>query len=363
MTLVGGLVFLILTRWLWRKWLVRKRRAGLYSHRAVLLGDHFRSRDVAEQMSRTSASGIEIVGAIGVRGNGGRGNGAELVPGVPILNGHGDPLDEIERCGADTVVFTGADSYGPQELKELGWRVEAHGMEMILVPALTDIAGPRIHARPVAGLPLVHIDYPAFEPGRRAAKRTFDVLVSAIALALLSPILAVIALLVRLTSPGPALFKQERVGRNGERFKMYKFRSMVVDAEAALPSLLDKSEGNGVLFKIHDDPRVTRLGAVLRRYSIDELPQLINVLRNEMSLVGPRPPLACEVEHYDDRCARRLLVKPGITGLWQTGGRSNLSWEDSIRLDLYYVENWSMTGDLMIMFRTVKAVLRPEGAY
>jgi exopolysaccharide biosynthesis polyprenyl glycosylphosphotransferase len=280
-----------------------------------------------------------------------------------VLNSLGDPLDAIERCGADTVIFTGAHSYGPQELKELGWRIEALQMELILVPALTDVAGPRIHARPVAGMPLIHIDYPAFESGRRIAKRAFDMAASALCLVVAAPVFAVIAVAIFVTSPGPVLFAQERVGQCGKRFKMYKFRSMVVDAEAALPSLLDKSEGNGVLFKMRDDPRVTKLGAFLRRYSLDELPQFVNVLRNDMSLVGPRPPLPCEVEKYDDRCARRLLVKPGITGLWQTGGRSNLSWEDSIRLDLYYVENWSLAGDLVILFRTFNAVLNPVGAY
>jgi len=169
--------------------------------------------------------------------------------------------------------------------------------------------------------------------------------------------------LVRRDSPGPAFFTQERVGLNGRRFHMLKFRSMVIDAETQLPTLLDRTDGNGVLFKLRSDPRVTRVGAVLRRYSLDELPQLVNVLKGDMSLVGPRPPLATEVERYDEWTRRRLLVRPGITGLWQTQGRSDLSWEDSVRLDLYYVENWSLTGDIIILYRTVRAVARAEGAY
>jgi len=179
----------------------------------------------------------------------------------------------------------------------------------------------------------------------------------------LSPVFLVLALMVRRDSPGPAFFTQERVGINGKRFHMLKFRSMVVDAEAQLPTLLDSSDGNGVLFKLKADPRVTRVGAFLRRWSLDELPQLVNVLLGDMSLVGPRPPLASEVERYDEWMNRRLLVRPGITGLWQTQGRSDLSWEDSVRLDLYYVENWSLTGDVILLFRTVRSVVRAHGAY
>ena len=180
---------------------------------------------------------------------------------------------------------------------------------------------------------------------------------------LLSPLFLVLTILVRRDSSGPAIFRQERVGLNGERFKMLKFRSMVIDAEQQLPSLLDQSEGNGMLFKLKADPRVTKVGAIMRKYSLDELPQLVNVLRGEMSLVGPRPPLAAEVERYDESAQRRLLVKPGVTGLWQTAGRSDLSWDDSVRLDLYYVENWSLTGDVILLYRTVRAVARPDGAY
>jgi exopolysaccharide biosynthesis polyprenyl glycosylphosphotransferase len=248
-------------------------------------------------------------------------------------------------------------------MRQIGWALEATSTNLIVAPALTDVAGPRIHARPVAGLPLIQVDYPEFEGRKYAAKRAFDLVVSFLALVVLSPLFLVLALLVRNDSPGPAFFSQERVGLNGRRFHMLKFRSMVVDAETRLPTLLDRTDGNGVLFKLRSDPRVTRVGAVLRRYSLDELPQLVNVLKGDMSLVGPRPPLAAEVERYDEWTRRRLLVRPGITGLWQTQGRSNLSWEDSVRLDLYYVENWSLTGDIIILYRTVRSVARAEGAY
>jgi exopolysaccharide biosynthesis polyprenyl glycosylphosphotransferase len=272
-------------------------------------------------------------------------------------------LEAVDTTTADTVILTGADAINPQVMRKLGWDLEARGVRLIVAPALTDIAGPRIHARPVAGLPLIHVDFPTFEGRRHSAKRAFDIIASGLGLVLLSPVFLLLTILVRRDSPGPAFFRQERVGLNGKRFAMHKFRSMVPDAEAQLRTLLDQSDGNGVLFKLKQDPRVTKVGAVLRRYSLDELPQLIDVFRGDMSLVGPRPPLAHEVEQYDDWSHRRLLVKPGITGLWQVSGRSELSWEDSVRLDLYYVENWSLTGDIIILWRTLKAVIRPVGAY
>ena len=206
------------------------------------------------------------------------------------------------------------------------------------------------------------MDYPTFEGTKYVAKRTFDIVGSVIALVVLSPIFAALALLVR-QDGGRALFRQQRIGADGRRFEMLKFRTMVVDAEDRLPGLLDQSDGNGVLFKMKNDPRVTPVGRALRRHSLDELPQLINVLRGNMSLVGPRPPLNTEVEHYDSRMQRRFLVRPGITGLWQVNGRSNLSWDDSVRLDLFYVENWSLTGDVIILWRTLRVVFSGAGAY
>jgi exopolysaccharide biosynthesis polyprenyl glycosylphosphotransferase len=233
---------------------------------------------------------------------------------------------------------------------------------MILAPALTDVAGPRIHVQPVAGLPLLHVAQPEFSGPRRLVKNTFDAGVAAVAVVVLSPVLLAVAVAVKLTDRGPVLFRQIRVGRTGEEFNAYKFRSMVVDAERRLPELRGPNEGAG-LFKMRDDPRVTRIGRFLRRYSLDELPQLFNVLKGQMSLVGPRPPLPAEVAQYPNEMRRRLLVKPGITGLWQVSGRSDLSWDESVRFDLYYVENWSLTSDLIILWRTVRAVFRGTGAY
>jgi exopolysaccharide biosynthesis polyprenyl glycosylphosphotransferase len=355
----SGVLLLLLSRWLWRQWLVRKRRNGACMRRALLVGDRTKSEHVARQMLRDTACGFSIIGAHVGRLREAR----DLVEGVPIIVDGDDPVDVAERLGADTVIFTGSDAFGPRDLRELGWDLESRSMELVVVPALTDIAGPRIHTRPVAGLPLIHIDFPAFESGKKVAKRVFDLIVGGIMMVVLAPAALGIAIAIRVSSRGPVFYRQERVGLNGQRFKMLKFRSMVVDAEAQLRSLLDQSDGNGMLFKMKDDPRVTRVGALLRRHSLDELPQLINVLRGQMSMVGPRPPLVSEVKRYDEWAHRRLLVKPGITGLWQTSGRSDLTWEDSIRLDLYYVENWSISGDLVLLYRTFRAVLAPAGAY
>jgi exopolysaccharide biosynthesis polyprenyl glycosylphosphotransferase len=232
-----------------------------------------------------------------------------------------------------------------------------------VAPAIADVAGPRTVVRDVAGLPLLHVAEPTLTGPQRAAKELFDRVGAALALLVLAPVFVVIAAAVRLDDPGPVFFRQTRVGRDGRRFSMVKFRTMVVDADRLLADLEDRNEADGLLFKMRVDPRVTRTGRVLRRYSLDELPQIINVVRGEMSMVGPRPPLPAEVERYEHHVTRRLLVKPGITGLWQVSGRSDLPWDEAVRLDLYYVHHWSPTMDLTIMAKTFSAVLRAAGAY
>ncbi|MFZ5869610.1 MAG: sugar transferase, partial [Actinomycetota bacterium] len=224
-------------------------------------------------------------------------------------------------------------------------------------------AGPRVHTRPVGGLALLHVEAPRYVGANKVGKTLFDLVVASACIVVLSPLLITIALLVRFTDPGPVIYRQRRIGLNGEPFDMLKFRSMVVDADKRLAELTATNEAAGPLFKMRDDPRVTRVGRVLRRYSLDELPQLFNVLNRTMSLVGPRPPLPHEVATYEARVARRLLVRPGMTGLWQVSGRSDLSWEDSVRLDLFYVENWSITEDLLILAKTLRAVVSSRGAY
>jgi exopolysaccharide biosynthesis polyprenyl glycosylphosphotransferase len=257
----------------------------------------------------------------------------------------------------------GQPQQGSDFIRTLGWQLEGAATELVLAARLVDIAGPRIHFRPVEGLPLIHVEIPQYDGLKHALKRTFDVTLSGLALIALLPLFAILAILVKHDSAGPVIFRQERVGRNGKTFSMRKFRSMVVEAEVLLEGLRDQNDGAGVLFKMRNDPRVTRVGAVLRRFSLDELPQLWNVFIGDMSLVGPRPPLAREVASYEDHVHRRLFIKPGLTGMWQVNGRSDLSWDEGVRLDLYYVENWSLTGDLIIMWRTVKVLTKPTGAY
>jgi exopolysaccharide biosynthesis polyprenyl glycosylphosphotransferase len=278
-------------------------------------------------------------------------------PAIPSI------LAAIDESDADAVAVSAGVQLHPQTLRHLGWELAARNVGLIMAPALTDIAGPRIHTQQVAGLPLIHVTTPTLEGGQRVAKRLFDVTVSGLLIVCTFPLMALIALAVKLDSRGPVLFRQERVGIEGATFKMLKFRSMVVDAESRLGTLAAQNEGSGVLFKMKKDPRVTRVGGFLRRYSLDEVPQLLNVFAGSMSLVGPRPPLPREVEAYEHDVRRRLLVKPGLTGLWQVSGRSDLSWQDSVRLDLYYVENWSLAGDLVILLRTARAVFQSTGAY
>lgn len=357
LALPAGMAALIASRWLWRRWLAAQRASGRYLSRVVVVGEHTKSLHIAREMHRDSASGMVITGALTERGA-----GVDLLPGIPVVGSLEDAVAGAELVGVDAVVYSGSDLISPAQLRQFGWDLQSRNVDLIVAAALTDIAGPRIHARPVAGLSLIHVDYPAFTGSRYAAKRAFDIIVASLALIVLSPLFLVLAVMVR-RDGGPALFRQRRVGLEGRRFTMLKFRTMVTDAEERLPGLLAASEGNGVLFKMRSDPRVTRFGRTLRRLSLDELPQLINVLRGDMSLVGPRPPLMSEVDTYEKWVQRRLLVKPGITGLWQISGRSDLSWDDSIRLDLYYVENRSLTSDLAILWRTLRVVLQRQGAY
>ncbi|MDD7835644.1 sugar transferase [Paenarthrobacter sp. AB444] len=359
-----GLAGLLLARWLLRQHLSLARQKGDSMSRLLLLGGPSAVAHLASSLHRAKHAGYLPVAAY----TPGDQTSLAIEPesGLPIL-GHGSDtrsvLSAIETCAADAVAVSAGVQLHPHTLRQLGWELASRNVGLIMAPALTDIAGPRIHTQQVAGLPLVHVTTPTLEGGQRVAKRLFDIVVSGMLIILASPILAVVAVLVRIDSQGPVLFKQDRVGMEGRHFQMLKFRSMVVDAEALLPSLKDQNEGQGVLFKMKNDPRITRIGGILRRYSLDELPQLFNILGGSMSLVGPRPPLPREVEAYEQDVRRRLLVKPGLTGLWQVSGRSNLSWQDSVRLDLYYVENWSLAGDLVILLRTVRAVFQSTGAY
>jgi exopolysaccharide biosynthesis polyprenyl glycosylphosphotransferase len=356
--LPAGLVVLLISRWGWRQWLRRKQARGTYLSRALLLGERRKTAHVAATIQRAPGSGLHLVGALTREGV-----GSGPVLDVEVVGDYADLLDAIDSLQADTVILTGADEIDPRDMRRVGWELEARGVELIVAPALTDVAGPRIHARPVAGLPLIHVSYPAFEGTKRVSKRLFDIVGSGLLILVSSPVLIGVAVAVRRSGPGSILYQQERVGRHGKSFGMLKFRSMVQHADDQLESLLDaQGTSDRPLFKVTNDPRITPVGHVLRKYSLDELPQLFNVFLGQMSLVGPRPQRAAEVALYDDMAHRRLIMKPGMSGLWQVSGRSNLSWDDAIRLDLYYVENWSLTQDILILFRTVRAVVTPEGA-
>ncbi|MFO7689088.1 MAG: sugar transferase [Cryobacterium sp.] len=356
-----GAVALTLERWLWRKWLLRQRQFGHYLASAIVVGHHDDVAYVIDQIEAKSGAAYRVVGVAldddpGTRIGGG-------VNSVPVVADLAHAAGAAANLGVDTVIVAGHPRGGSTYIRALAWELEGTCAELVLSSRLTDVAGPRIHFRPVEGLPLIHVEIPQFEGGKHALKRALDIAASSASLLILSPLLAVIAVLIRFTSPGPVLFPQERVGRDGKTFRMFKFRSMDNNAEDALSLLRERNEGSGLLFKLKDDPRVTRVGQVLRKHSLDELPQLWNVLMGHMSLVGPRPPLPAEVLGYENHVHRRLYIKPGLTGMWQINGRSDLSWDESVRLDLYYVENWSLAGDLVIIWRTFKVVLKPEGAY
>lgn len=357
-----GLALLLFGRWAWRRWLVSRRAKGEFVARVLLVGSVESVTAIHRELGRSHDTGYLVVGAC-VPGD----RMAAYLPGTDIpVSTNLEAIDATMReHDADTIVVTSSDELPPDRIRRLSWSLEPGKQHLVLAPSLTDIGGPRIHMRPVAGLPLIHVETPRYEGLKRFSKRAFDIVVAGMLVVFLAPLLVVVAATVRLSSSGAVFFQQQRVGLKGTRFSMLKFRSMVTDAEAQLHVLkaAARLDGNDVMFKMKDDPRVTPIGRFLRRYSLDELPQLFNVLDGSMSLVGPRPPLDSEVQAYENHVHRRFMVKPGITGLWQVSGRSNLSWEDTVRLDLYYVENWSMTGDLVILWRTAKAVLGRDGAY
>lgn len=355
-----GMALLFISRWAWRQWLRRQQESEQFVSRALLMGERLKSAHVAKTIKRTPGTGLLLVGALTRAGTMAKGP----VEGIEVLGGYSDLLNAVDAARADTVILTGADEISPDDMRRIGWELEARNIELIVAPALTDIAGPRIHARPVAGLPLIHVSYPTLEGAKRVYKRAFDIFGSGLLILLGSPVLIAVAVAVKRSGPGDILYRQVRIGRRGKEFGMLKFRSMVQDADDQLESLLDaQGTSDTPLFKVTNDPRITPVGKFLRKYSLDEIPQLFNVFFGEMSLVGPRPQRAAEVALYDDAAHRRLIMKPGMSGLWQVSGRSNLSWDDSIRLDLYYVENWSLTADIVILFRTVRAVVTPEGAH
>ncbi len=334
------------------------RQHGRSMLRTLLVGEPAAMERVAGDLRRQTSHGFDVVGACVPA------PGPEIAEnlGVDILGSTSELPQVVVDHDVDSVIVVGSQLTGPA-LRRLSWALEHTGAQLLVEPGLVEVAGPNVSLRPAAGLSLLHLEMPSSRAGRLLGKAALDRVVGSLLLLAATPVIAGSALAVRLTSRGPAFFRQTRMGIDGSTFTMYKLRSMVVDAEARLTELLPETSRDGLMFKMKRDPRVTRVGAFLRRFSLDELPQLLNVVRGDMSLVGPRPPLLSEYEKYHDDVHRRLRVRPGLTGLWQVSGRADLTWEESVRLDLRYVDNWSLALDVLILWKTARAVLGRSGAY
>jgi exopolysaccharide biosynthesis polyprenyl glycosylphosphotransferase len=348
----------LVTRFTIRKRLHHQRDAGHCMLSVVAVGHEAAVADLVKELGRDRYHGMAVVGACVAHPS-----ECEDVAGVPVYGDLDDVTAAVRAFGADTVAVLACPEMDGIRLRSLAWELEKTGTDLCVSPALLDVAGPRTTVRPTAGLTLLHVDHPQLDGIRLVFKDLFDRCVAGAALIVLAPLMAVLALTIKLHDRGPALFTQVRIGKDGRAFRIYKFRTMVVDAEQRKQELLATHGRDHVLFKLRNDPRITAIGAHLRRWSIDELPQLFNVFLGDMSLVGPRPAIPDEVAMYAEHVRRRLVVKPGLTGLWQVNGRSDLSWDESVRLDLRYVENWSFALDLQILWKTVSVLVRGSGAY
>ncbi|WP_372348027.1 sugar transferase [Streptomyces sp. KL116D] len=347
-------------RYLLRLWLHKQRKEGRCLRPVLAAGSPATVRDLIVRTRKFPHLGWRVEAVCTPDGLGLDG---DHLDGVPVVGPLTDAANHVHRDGYRVVAVTPAPHWSPDRLQRLAWNLEGSDAEMVVAPVLMEVAGPRLHVDAVLGIPLLRVSMPTFTGGRRAIKGVVDRLGAAFLLVLLAPLMMLVGMLVLMDSRGGALYRQRRVGKDGREFTIFKFRTMVTGAHGARAELAELNEGAGLLFKLRRDPRVTRVGSVLRRYSLDELPQLLNVLTGSMSLVGPRPPLPEESAAYGPDIRRRLLVKPGLTGLWQISGRSDLPWEEAVRLDLRYVEDWSLALDAVILWKTLRAVLHGQGAY
>jgi len=345
-------------RFIARKSLHFLQRRGRGLRHVVVVGGFSAAQQLTKRIQLEPDAGMKVVGLCLPS----RELPRPVVHGIPVLGSLRQVPNVARAMGCDTVAVTSDDATRYNYLRELAWSLEGAGVELLVDPGLVEVAGPRMHIRPLMGFPLLHVEEPHFTGWRRIVKRISDLVLTSVGLLIISPLLLVIAAVIKFQDGGPVIFRQPRIGREGKPFTMLKFRSMVVDAEDRKLELMQHNEGKGGLFKLNADPRVTRFGRFLRSYSLDELPQLFNVLTGSMSLVGPRPHLASELANMPSEASRRSLVIPGLTGLWQVSGRSSLEGDDAIRLDLRYVENWSLTLDLQILWKTISAVLAKRGA-
>lgn len=343
-----GALALLSTRWFWRKRLLKMRAEGAASSRVLTVEGLDDIGRVTEHIGGSPTSGLTVVGQVSVQ------DSETLSEDVARL---------ARQLDIDAVVVSASAHLSPAQLSQLMWSLESVGADLILAPSLSGIAGPRVHTRPIEGLPLLYVEGPRYAGAMRTVKDVFDKVFASIALALLAPLFVLIAIAVKATSPGPVFFRQTRVGLNGAEFEIWKFRSMSDGADAHLVKMAEEQGFLPPLVKIKNDMRVTPIGQFLRTWSLDELPQLLNVIQGNMSLVGPRPQRPQEVSTYTETHARRLKTKPGMTGLWQVSGRNDVEWDQAVRMDLYYVENWSLSLDLAVIWRTVFAVARGRGAY
>ena len=347
----------LIARYAMRKRLYRLRGSGRCMLNVVAVGHELAVADLVNELRRDRYHGLTVVGACVAQPG-----SCREVAGVPVHGGLDDVTAAVRRLAADTVAVLACPEMDGIRLRSLAWELEESGTDLCVSPASLDVVGPRTIG-PTGGLTLLHVDHSQLSGPRLVLKDLFDRCAAAVSLIILAPLMALLAVAIRFSDRGPALFTQARVGKDGHVFRIYKFRTMVVDAEQRKAQMLAKDNLNGILFKLRRDPRVTSIGAHLRRWSIDELPQLFNVVRGDMSLVGPRPALPDEAEQYAEHVRRRLAVKPGLTGLWQVNGRSDLSWDESVRLDLRYVENWSFALDLQILWKTISALIGRSGAF
>lgn len=347
-----GLILIVGSRVLWRRWLYRQRAEGRFMYRTVVIGSDTAVADLTVKLTQDSYCGYQVVGSMDLpRG--------ENNSGTRWLH----ELDTtLLRENADAVAIDPGEDAPHNAIQQLAWHLEGRQIDLLISPGMLDLAGPRLTMRPASGLPLLHLDEATLSRPQRAAKRALDLTVSAVAVVLLSPVFVGAAIAIRVTSRGPILFKQTRIGRGGTEFTMFKFRTMWVDADDQREQLRADHDLGDPLFKLDNDPRVTKVGRFMRRWSIDELPQFFNVFGSSMSVVGPRPHPVDDVERYEIEAFRRLALKPGLTGLWQVSGRSNLNWSQSIKLDLYYIERWTLLGDILLMLRTFRIVVRGTGA-
>ncbi|ROP47586.1 sugar transferase [Streptomyces sp. PanSC9] len=362
MAAVPAAAFALPVRYALRRRLYRRWARGRDRSTTLLVGPSHSAAELLAALRR--AGGVHELQVAGVCLSDPENAAGIRELGLPVVGGVGDIDDVVRALGVSTVVVLPAPEFDASVLRRMSWTAAVQDVDFLLAPVLADVSAPRLTVRPVNGVPLLRIQAPNLSPMSRLPKELLDRSLAAALLLFLALPMLLIALIVRLDSSGPALFRQQRVGRYGDHFTMLKFRTMRPDSEdlrAELEHLNQNSDG--LLFKVKEDPRVTRVGSFLRRSSLDELPQLINVVKGHMSLVGPRPPLPDEVEEYTPEVKRRLLVKPGLTGLWQVSGRSDLPWDEAVRLDLGYVDNWSMSLDLVILMRTGSAVVRGTGAY